>query len=62
MFPTVYRCLPALDIEGRILHARVMRATLTEDIDHVVFSMLLAVRRCLTTLDVKGRVLYAGVT
>ena len=61
MLTTERPLLAALEIEARPPSARVMRATLVTDVDHVVPSMLTAVRRRLASLDIKGRSRCAGV-
>ena len=53
------RCrLAALDIEGRLFCAGVVRAALAFNVHHAAHSMLLAVRCRLATLDINARLLY----
>ena len=59
MFPAENRRPAALDVKGRLLCARVMRATLPEDVHHAVMSVALAEGRCPAALYVKRRVLGA---
>ena len=58
MLLAVRRHLAALEVEGRCLYAGIMRTTPTANVDHVVVSMLLAVRRQLA-LQVEARLLHA---
>ena len=47
------RHLLTLDVKGRELCAEIMRATLADDVNHVVVSVLFAVQGRPTALDVK---------
>ena len=49
------RHLLTLDVEGRDLRAEIMRATLADDVYHVVASMFLAVQRLPAALHIKIR-------
>ena len=55
------RCLAALDIKGRALCVRVMRATLVVDVDHAVLDTFSAERRLLA-LEINVRRPCAIVT
>ena len=47
--------IAALNIEARLPRVRSMGGTPGENVDHVVFSMLLAVRRISAALEVERR-------
>ena len=59
MFFAVQRRPAALHIKMRPYRARVMRATLPEDVHHAVMSVVLAEGRCPAALYVERRVLGA---
>lgn len=61
MSSAVFRRLTALDVEGRLLRARVVEAQPAADVHHAVLSVLFAVQRRLVPLDVEARSLLAGV-
>ena len=60
MLLAVCRCLVALDSEARSARAGLMCAKLVIDVDHAIFSMLLAEHRLLA-LDIEVRSPPAGV-
>ena len=61
MFHAECRTLFSLDVKGWELRAGIMRATLVDNVHHVVASMLLAVERRPAALHTKGRLHCAEV-
>ena len=57
----VGRHLAALDIEGRLPYAGVMRTAPVANVHHAILGMCLAVSRHLAAFNIEGRSRCAGV-